>query len=99
MNGGQITIAYDYDERTARLATEIGIMLTPYLLPGTPRETVQNLATRIALVSEKRFKDVWEPACEIRCHTCDDMTVPKTRTRVAVCLRCATQGSTPGSSG
>lgn len=97
--GGQIVIDFDYDERTVRLATEIAIVLTPYLAPGTTRETVQLLAERVTKIAEKRYKDAWEPACEIRCHTCDEMTLPKNRVRVAVCLRCSLHGCTPGSSG
>lgn len=96
---GQISIDFDYDERTVRLATEIAIMLTPHVSPGTPRENVRGLADRIAKLAEKRYKDAWEPTCEIRCHTCDEMTVPKTRVRVVVCPRCSLHGSTPGSSG
>jgi len=99
MGAGQLSIDFDYDERTVRLATEIAIMITPHAAPGMPRERIRELAERIAKVSEKRYKDAWEPDEEIRCHTCDEMTVPKTRVRVAVCPRCAMSGSTPGSSG
>ncbi len=99
MSAGQISIDFEYDERTARLAAEIAIMITPYLSPGTPKETAKGLAERVALVAEKRYKDAWEPACEIRCHTCDEMTSPKTRVRVVVCPRCSMEAKTPGSSG
>jgi hypothetical protein len=99
VSGAQIAIDFDYDERTVRLATEIAIMLTPYLSPGTPRDTARGLADRVAKLSEKRYKDAWEPTCEIRCHTCDAMTTQKTRVRVVVCPRCSLHGSTPGSSG
>lgn len=99
MSGGQISIDFDYDERTSRLSAEIAIILTPHVLPGTPRETIRNLADRLATLAEKRYKDAWEPACDMRCHTCDEMTMPKTRVRVVVCPRCSMQASTPGSSG
>lgn len=99
MSGGQLAIDFDYDERTARLATEIAIMLTPHILPDTPKDKIRLLADRLAQLAEKRYKDAWEPDCEIRCHTCDEMTVPKTRVRVVVCSRCSMRGSTPGSSG
>lgn len=97
---GQLAIDFEYDERTVRLATEVAIMLTPYVAPGTPRDNVRLLAERIAKVAEKRYKDAWEPKEGIRCHTCDDMTtVPGNRVRVAVCNRCSVTGATPGSDG
>jgi hypothetical protein len=97
---GQLAIDFEYDERTVRLATEVAIMLTPYMAPGTPRDDVRSLAERIAKLSERRFKDAWEPKEAILCHTCDEATtVPGNRVRVAVCNRCSLDGSTPGSSG
>lgn len=99
IDGGQLAIDFDYDERTARLSAEIAIMLAPHVAPGTPRDAIRLLADRVARVAERRYKDAWEPDCEMRCHTCDEMTVPRTRVRVAVCPRCSLQGRTPGSSG
>ena len=96
---GQLAIDFEYDERTVRLSTEIAILLTPYLAPGTPRESVQVLATRIAKLAEKRYHNVWEPTDLIRCHTCDELTDPKKRVRVVVCPRCSFNGATPGSDG
>lgn len=99
MAGGQLSIDFDYDERTARLAVEIAILLVPRMAPGTPSEATRLLADRIAVLAEKRFKDAWEPSEPIRCHTCDEMTVKQNRVRVAVCVRCSVEGRTPGSSG
>jgi hypothetical protein len=100
MSGPQLAIDFEYDERTVRLATEICLMLTPYLAPGTTRESARVLAERVTKVAEKRYKDNWEPKEAIRCHTCDDVTtVPGNRVRVAVCNRCSINGATPGSSG
>lgn len=99
MPGGQLHIDFDYDERTARLAVEIAILLTPRMAPGTTSETMRLLADRIAVLAERRFKDVWEPSEPIRCHTCDEMTVKQNRVRVAVCVRCSVEGRTPGSRG
>jgi uncharacterized paraquat-inducible protein A len=96
---GQLTIDFEYDERSARLATELALVLTPYLAPGTARETVRNLASRVAMLAEKRYRDAWEPQEPIRCHTCDEMTFPKTRVRVAVCPRCSLEGRSVGSGG
>lgn len=99
MPGGQLHIDFDYDERTARLAVEIAILLIPRMAPGTTSESTKLLADRIAMLAEKRYKDAWEPSEPIRCHTCDAMTVKRSRVRVAVCVRCSIEGRTPGSSG
>ena len=92
-------IDFDYDGRTPRLAQEVAIILAPHLAPGTTKEAVRDLASRIASLAERRYKDAFEPQDPIRCHTCDVETLPKTRVRVAVCQRCAIEGRTPGSSG
>jgi hypothetical protein len=99
MKAGQLAIDFEYDERTVRLSTEVAIMLTPYLAPGTPRDAVRLLADKIAKVAEARYKNAWEPKEGILCHTCDEMTTPDNRVRVAVCNRCSIEGRTPGSSG
>jgi len=99
MPAGQLAIDFDYDERTARLATEIALMITPYVAPGTPRERVRELADRVARTAERRYKDAWEPSELIRCHTCDAETTQKDRVRVVICPRCSMEGSTPGSRG
>lgn len=95
-SAGQID--FDYDGRTPRLAQEVAIMLAPHL-PGTTKEAALELAARIATLAEKRYKEAFEPVDPMRCHTCDEMTIPKTRVRVVVCPRCALEGRTPGSSG
>ena len=92
-------IDFDYDGRTPRLAQEIAIILAPHVGEGKAKDLTKELASRIAILAERRYKDVYEPADPIRCHTCDVETLPKTRLRVAVCLRCAVEGRTPGSSG
>ena len=99
MAAGQLAIDFDYDERTVRLAGEVGIMLAPYLAPGTPREISRVLAERIAKVAERRYKYAWEPKEGIRCLTCDELTFPENRVRVVVCVRCSLEGRTPGASG
>jgi len=96
---GQLAIDFEYDGRTERLATEIGILIAPRLAPGTPREAARDLATRIAMLAEKRYRDFWEPEEPIRCHSCDQSLGPKERVRVAVCVRCSMEGRSPGSSG
>ena len=95
-SAGQID--FDYDGRTPRLAQEVAIMLAPHLLCAT-KEVTKELAARIATLAEKRYKEAFEPADPMRCHTCDAETLPKTRVRVVVCPRCALEGRTPGSSG
>ena len=92
-------IGFDYDGRTPRLAQEIALILAPHIGEGKAKDLTKELATRIAMLAEKRYKDALEPAEPIRCHTCDAETLPKSRVRVAVCVRCATEGRTPGSSG
>lgn len=100
MAQGQLLIDFEYDERTARLAHEFGIILLPRVAPGTPANAVRDLAGRLAKLAEKRYKDAWEPKEPIRCHTCDDMTTsPGNRVRVAVCNRCSLEGRSAGSSG
>ncbi len=100
MSGGQLSIDFEYDERTARFSQEVALLLVPRLALGTTKEAVRELAGRIAVLAERRFRDAWEPKEPIRCHSCDDMTtVPGNRVRVAVCNRCSIEGRTPGSSG
>ena len=96
---GQVLIDFDYDERTARLAKEVEIILLPRLMPGTPRDDSRELSERIAKLAERRYKDAWEPKEPIRCHTCDEMTLPAGRVRVVVCARCSVEGRSVGSSG
>lgn len=97
---GQLAIDFEYDERTARLATEVAILLTPQVAAEMSKDGVKKLAEKIARLAEQRYKDAWEPKEPIRCHTCDEMTtVPGNRVRVAVCDRCSLSGSSPGSSG
>lgn len=95
----QLSIDFDYDERVPSLARELAIMVTPHVAPGTPTETVKTLAERIAKLAEQRFKYFGEPSEPIRCHLCDNMTVPKDRVRVAVCVRCSLSARTAGSDG
>lgn len=99
MGNGQLAIDFDYDQRTVNLSTEIGIILIPHLPPGTKNDLVKLLSTRIALLAAKRFKDQYEPQDPIRCHTCDEMTLPKNRVRVVVCPRCSFEGRAVGSTG
>jgi formylmethanofuran dehydrogenase subunit E len=53
----------------------------------------------MAILAGRRFAKLGEPEGPMRCHTCDEMTVPKDRVRVAVCLRCSLEGRSVGSSG
>lgn len=99
MSQGQLGIDFNFDQRTVNLASEIGIILTPHLPPGTKNDLVKLLATRIAKLAEKRYKDQYEPKEPIRCHTCDEMTLPNNRVRVAVCPRCSFEGRSVGSTG
>lgn len=95
----QAKIDFDYDDRLPKLALELALMLTPYLAPGTPRETAKELALRLAKLASKRMDEQGEPAELIRCHTCDALTKPDERARVAVCVRCALAGGSPGRDG
>ena len=96
---GQLSIDFEYDDRVVRLAAELAIMVAPHVAPGTKAETVKVLTDRMAILAGKRFAKLNEPDEPIRCHTCDEMTVPKNRVRVAVCLRCSFEGRSVGSSG
>ena len=97
--GGQLQIDFDYDERSVRLAMEFGIMLTPVLAVTVSKEALSELTARMAMLATRRFKDLYEPSEPIRCHTCDELTLPKNRVRVVVCPRCAFEGRSPGSAG
>ncbi len=99
MAAGQIAIDFDYDERVVRLSREIALMVSPHAAPGTKAETVRVLAERIAKLAHQRLRDAFEPAEDVRCHTCNEMTTPKNRVRVAVCARCSLEGRSAGSSG
>ncbi len=92
----QVAIDFCYDERVPRLARELAIMIAPHLPPGTKTDVSRTLAERMAALAEKRFREVGEPAEPVRCHTCDDMTLPGNRVRVAVCNRCSLEGRSPG---
>lgn len=94
-----LDIDLDYDDRVRSLALEIAIVLAPRLAPGTTRESATLLAERVALLSWERLKYAREPEEPVRCHTCDEMTLPKTRARVAVCPRCALEGRSAGARG
>jgi hypothetical protein len=96
---GQLLIDFCCDERSQGLARELAIMVAPYLAPGTTTEMTKNLASRMALLAEKRFNDFREPPEPIRCHTCDEMTTIGNRMRVAVCNRCSLEGRSVGGSG
>jgi hypothetical protein len=96
---GQLPLDFDYDDRSERLAREVALMIVPFLAPGTKTETVKSLASKVAMVATRTFKDVGEPAEAIRCHLCDADTFPKTRVRIAVCPRCSMEPRSPGSSG
>jgi hypothetical protein len=96
---GQLKIDFDYDDRIERLAKEYGIMLVAHVAPGTTRETVKNLADRLAILAGKRLAKYEEPREEIRCHSCDVPTKHDGRARVVVCVRCAMEGRSPGSGG
>lgn len=98
-DAGQLVIDFDYDERTARLASEFAVMLAPHLAPGTKKEVAQAVASRLAVLAGRRYAEFGEPTEPIRCHTCDEMTIPKTRVRVVVCLRCSFEGGSVGSRG
>jgi hypothetical protein len=93
---GQMTIDFYCDDRVEALAKKISVMLVPHLAPGTKTETARTLAERVAALSERTFRDLAEPAEPVRCHTCDEMTLPGNRVRVAVCNRCAYEGRSPG---
>jgi uncharacterized paraquat-inducible protein A len=99
MVAGQIAIDFDYDERVVRLSREIAVMVSPHAAPGIKSETVKVLAERVAKLAYQRLRDAWEPTEDIRCHTCDEMTTPKNRVRVAVCARCSHEGRSVGSGG
>lgn len=96
---GQLSLDLDYDERVARLAREVAILLAPHAAPGTKTEATRTLASRIAMLAWERLKYEWEPAEAVRCHLCDADTFPKTRVRVAVCPRCSVEGRSAGSRG
>jgi hypothetical protein len=96
---GQVVIDFDYDERVVRLSREIAVMVAPHAAPGTKSETVKVLAERIAKLAHLRLRDAQEPTEDMRCHTCDEMTTPKNRVRVAVCARCSLEGRSVGSAG
>jgi len=96
---GQLRIDFCCDERSQGLARELAIMVAPYLSPGTTTEATKNLAARMALLAEKRFRDFREPEEPIRCHTCDEMTTIGNRVRVAVCNRCSFEGRSVWCSG
>jgi hypothetical protein len=98
-DAGQLAIDFDYDERTVRLASEFAVIMAPHLASGTTKEVTQEIASRLAVLAGKRYADFGEPGEPIRCHTCDEMTIPKTRVRVAVCLRCSFEGRSVGSTG
>lgn len=95
----QVKIDFDYDDRIPRLALEFGVMVVPYLAPGTPRETAKALAARLATLAGRRLTVHEEPGELVRCHSCDAETKPDERARVVVCARCALQGGSPGSDG
>ena len=96
---GQLGLDFDYDDRVPRLASEISVMLLPYLEPGLTRADSKGLAERLAKLAHERLSVFVEPTEKIRCHSCDAETDPKNRARVVVCVRCALEGRTPGSSG
>jgi hypothetical protein len=96
---GQLAIDFDYDERTVKLATEFSIIVAPHLPPGTKSELVQVISARMAKLAGERYSHFGEPSEPIRCHTCDEMTLPKTRVRVVTCARCAFEGKASGSTG
>ncbi len=96
---GQLCIDFCCDDRTRMLAMEVALMVAPHAAPGTKRETIEALASRVATLAEKRYRDFQEPAEPMRCHTCDEMTTPGNRVRVAVCCRCSLEGRSVGSAG
>jgi len=98
-NRRQLAIDFEYDDRVVKLAAEFALMMTPYLAPGTPRDTAKELASRLALLSGKRLDKFAEPLELMRCHSCDAQVGPKERVRVVVCVRCGITGASPGSSG
>lgn len=89
----------EYDDRLPRLSLEFGIMLTPYLSPGTTRDTAMELSARLAKLAARRLAEHEEPQEVIRCHSCDVETGADERARVVVCVRCALEGGSPGSDG
>ena len=95
----QLKIDFDYDDRLPKLALEVGIVVAPYLTPGTPRETAAGLAARISKLCAQRLARHEEPREEILCHSCDAPTKADERARVVVCVRCALRGGSPGSEG
>jgi hypothetical protein len=98
-SSGQISLDLYYDERTERLASEFAIMMTPHAAAGTTKEVVLEVASRMAVLAGRRYAYFGEPEEPIRCHTCDEMTIPKNRVRVAVCPRCSFEGRSSGSRG
>lgn len=98
-SAGQLVIDFDYDERSVKLAREVAVMLVPHLAPGTKIEVVRDLSARIAMLATTTLKYEWEPLEPVRCHLCDEETVPKNRVRVAVCRRCSAEPWSPGSRG
>lgn len=92
-------LCFDYDERTVRLALEFAILLAPHLGARPSKEVASELSTKMALLAQQRYAQAWEPAEAIRCHTCDEMTKPENRVRVAVCRRCSFEGRSVGSGG
>jgi len=97
VKGGQVEM-FDYDERTVVLARELALVLAPAVAPGTKTETVKLLAEKVAKIAEQKYKYAREPD-EVRCHLCDEVTIPKNRVRVAVCVRCSLEPRSPGSTG
>ena len=95
----QSLIDFSCDDRVPRLAAELAIVLAPHVSPGTKAEVVRILAERIAMLAERRLRDLVEPTEPLRCHCCDNMTVVPDRVRVAVCVRCALEPRSPGATG
>lgn len=96
---GQLKIDLEWDDRVPGLALEFGIILAPHLAPGVTREAAASIAARLAKLASKRMSVDAEPREPIRCHSCDALTEPADRVRVAVCLRCGSDGGSPGSDG
>ena len=95
----QVKFDFDYDERMVKTATEVSIMVAPFLTNGLPKESVADLMARIVMLVSKRMNNFVEPPEPMRCHSCDAMVGPKERARVVVCVRCGLEGRSPGSSG
>ena len=101
----QLAIDFDYDDRIVKLSQEIAIMLAPHLFRQPPlsmgahKTATLDMAARIAKLAFKRAKTFVEPQEDMMCHSCDATVGPEARTRVVVCLRCAFEGGSPGSSG